>query len=30
VMGLSEASVGTKLTRTRAQLAKLMNGARHE
>ena len=30
VIGLSEANVGTKLTRTRAQLAKLMNGARHE
>lgn len=30
VMGLSEAHVGTKLTRTRARLAKLMNGDRHE
>lgn len=30
VMGLSEAHVGTKLTRTRARLAKLLNGDRHE
>ena len=30
VMGISEANVGTKLTRTRALLAQLMKGDRHE